>query len=144
MQQTMDTLEVKKVNSEDELEKVFAIRKIVFVEEQNCPPELEWENEEVSTHFLALLNNVPCGACRWRKTEAGYKLERFAVLKEYRGKGIGQALVATVLEDLPQDAGYIYLNAQLDAMPLYSKFGFKAEGPQFEEAGIQHFKMVKS
>ena len=144
MQQTMDTLEVKKVNSEDELEKVFAIRKIVFVEEQNCPPELEWENEEVSTHFLALLNNIPCGACRWRKTEAGYKLERFAVLKEYRGKGIGQALVATVLEDLPQDAGYIYLNAQLDAMPLYSKFGFKAEGPQFEEAGIQHFKMVKS
>jgi len=140
----MDALEVKKISDADELEKVFAIRKIVFVEEQNCPPELEWENEEVSTHFLATLNNVPCGACRWRKTEAGYKLERFAVLKEYRGKGIGQALVATVLEDLPQDAGYIYLNAQLDAMPLYSKFGFKAEGPQFEEAGIQHFKMVKS
>jgi len=144
MQETMDTLEVKKVSNEDELAKVFAIRKTVFVEEQNCPPELEWENEEVSTHFLALRNNVPCGACRWRKTDAGYKLERFAVLKEYRGKGIGQALVAKVLEDLPQDADYIYLNAQLDAMPLYSKFGFKAEGPQFEEAGIQHFKMVKN
>ncbi|MEJ5963674.1 GNAT family N-acetyltransferase [Pedobacter immunditicola] len=144
MQEIMDALEVKKVSNADELAKVFAIRKIVFVEEQHCPPELEWENEEVSIHFLALLNNVPCGACRWRKTEAGYKLERFAVLREYRGKGIGRALVATVLEDLPQDADYIYLNAQLDAMPLYGKFGFKAEGPQFEEAGIQHFKMVKS
>ncbi|MET3113714.1 putative GNAT family N-acyltransferase [Pedobacter sp. CG_S7] len=140
----MDALEVKKVSNADELEKVFAIRKIVFVEEQNCPPELEWENEDVSIHFLALLNNEPCGACRWRKTDAGYKLERFAVLKNYRGKGIGMALVATVLEDLPSDATYIYLNAQIDAMALYGKFGFQAEGPQFEEAGIQHFKMVKA
>ena len=140
----MGTLEVIKVVKEEDLQKVFAIRKIVFVEEQNCPPELEWENEEVSTHFLALFNNEPCGACRWRKTENGYKLERFAVLKEYRGKGIGKALVATVLEDLPKDDGAeVYLNAQLDAMSLYARFGFQAVGEQFEEAGIQHFKMIK-
>ncbi len=139
----MESLAVKKVHHKDELTTVFAIRNVVFVEEQNCPPELEFENEEVSTHFLALLNNIPCGACRWRKTDTGYKLERFAVLKEYRGKGIGKALVAAALEDLPKDADYIYLNAQLDAMPVYGKFGFQPEGPQFEEAGIQHFKMVK-
>lgn len=77
------------------------------------------------------------------KTDQGYKLERFAVLKAYRGKRIGQALVAAALADLPADAHYIYLNAQLPAMPLYAKFGFVAEGPQFEEAGFQHFKMVK-
>ncbi|TDQ07027.1 GNAT family N-acetyltransferase [Pedobacter metabolipauper] len=139
----METLQVIKIKNKEELEQAFAIRKIVFVEEQNCPPELEWENEEVSTHFLALINTNPCGACRWRKTDAGYKLERFAVLKEYRGKRIGQALVAAALHDLPADASYIYLNAQIDAMGLYAKFGFVAEGDQFEEAGIQHFKMVK-
>lgn len=139
----MDTLQVIKVSNEEELAKVFAIRKIVFVEEQHCPPELEWENEEVSTHFLALLNNEPCGACRWRKTEAGYKLERFAVLKKYRGKGVGMALVAAALEDLPKNAPYIYLNSQIEAIPLYAKFGFQAEGEAFEEAGIMHFKMVK-
>lgn len=139
----MDTLQVIKVSNEEELAKVFAIRKIVFVEEQHCPPELEWENEEVSTHFLALLNNEPCGACRWRKTEAGYKLERFAVLKKYRGKGVGMALVAAALEDLPKNAPYIYLNSQVEAIPLYGKFGFQAEGEVFEEAGIMHFKMVK-
>ncbi|EDM35258.1 hypothetical protein PBAL39_13537 [Pedobacter sp. BAL39] len=139
----METLQVIKVADQEELERAFAIRKIVFVEEQNCPPELEWENEEVSTHFLATLDNQPCGACRWRKTDAGYKLERFAVLKEFRGRRIGQALVAAALADLPSDAEYIYLNAQLDAMPLYAKFGFQSEGEQFEEAGIQHFKMVK-
>lgn len=137
------TLQVNKVRNQDDLEKAFAIRKIVFVDEQHCPPELEWENEEESIHFLAELNGEPCGACRWRKTDKGYKLERFAVLKEFRGKRIGQALVAAALADLPADAHYIYLNAQLDAMRLYSRFGFMAEGDQFEEAGIQHFKMVK-
>jgi len=139
----MDTLQVQKAINKEELEKVFAIRKIVFVDEQNCPPELEWENEDVSTHFLALSDHQPCGACRWRKTDQGYKLERFAVLKEFRGQGVGRALIATALDDLPSDANYIYLNSQLDAMSLYAKFGFVAEGDQFEEAGIQHFKMVK-
>ncbi|WP_285057267.1 GNAT family N-acetyltransferase [Pedobacter ginsengisoli] len=139
----METLQVNKVHSKDDLEKVFAVRKTVFVDEQNCPPELEWEHEGESVHFLALLNGEPCGACRWRKTDNGYKLERFAVLMEHRGKRIGQALVAAALSDLPGDAGYIYLNAQLDAMRMYSRFGFIAEGEQFEEAGIQHFKMVK-
>jgi len=139
----MNNIEVNKVTTEDVLEKVFNIRRIVFVDEQNCPPELEWENEDVSTHFLATIDGEPVGACRWRKTDAGYKLERFAVLQAYRGRKVGQALVAAALADLPGDAGYIYLNAQLDAMGLYAKFGFVAEGPQFEEAGIQHFKMVK-
>lgn len=139
----METLQIIKISNQEELEDAFAIRKTVFVEEQGCPPELEWENEDVSTHFLALMDNQPCGACRWRKTDHGYKLERFAVLKEFRGKRIGQALVAAALDDLPADAGYIYLNAQLDAVALYSRFGFVVEGPQFEEAGIRHVKMVK-
>ena len=139
----METLFVNKAIGKEILDHVFAIRRVVFVEEQGCPPELEWENEEESTHFLATMDNQPCGACRWRKTDQGYKLERFAVLKEYRGKRIGQALVAAALADLPADAHYIYLNAQLPAMRLYAKFGFVAEGPQFEEAGFQHFKMVK-
>lgn len=137
------SLQVNKVKHKADLEKVFAIRKIVFVDEQNCPPELEWEHEDESTHFLAFKDGQPCGACRWRKTDNGYKLERFAVLKEFRGKGVGLALVAEALSDLPKDAGYIYLNAQLEAIALYSRFGFVAEGKQFEEAGMPHFKMVK-
>ncbi|MFA6945916.1 MAG: GNAT family N-acetyltransferase [Pedobacter sp.] len=135
-------IEVRKVNDADELQKVFAIRRVVFVDEQNCPPELEWEHEEESVHFLGLVDGIPAGASRWRKTDKGYKLERFAVLKEFRGSGMGQALVGAVLKDLPADARYAYLHAQLAAMPLYAKFGFKKEGEQFEEAGIQHFKMV--
>ena len=133
---------VKKVSDPRNLDSVFAIRRKVFVEEQECPPELEWEFEDESNHFLATVNQVPAGACRWRKTEKGYKLERFAVLPEFRGMGVGQKMVETVLNDLPGDLSTVYLHAQLPAIGLYEKFGFKKYGEQFEEAGIQHFKMT--
>ncbi|MBS1531338.1 MAG: GNAT family N-acetyltransferase [Bacteroidetes bacterium] len=135
-------IEVKKVTDPAELETVFAIRREVFVGEQDCPPELEWEHEDESNHFLATVDGEPAGASRWRKTDKGYKLERFAVLGKFRNKGVGQELVRTVLADLPADAGHVYLHAQIAAVTLYERFGFEKTGPQFEEAGIQHFKMV--
>jgi predicted GNAT family N-acyltransferase len=138
-----ETIQVKKVTDPADLEKVFAIRREVFVGEQNCPPELEWEHEEESNHFLLTVNGVPAGASRWRKTDKGYKLERFAVLKNFRGRGVGQALVQAVLNDLPDDADYVYLHAQVQAVTLYERFGFEKTGPEFEEAGIRHYKMIK-
>jgi predicted GNAT family N-acyltransferase len=134
---------VKRAIDPSDLENVFAIRREVFVGEQNCPPELEWEHEEESNHFLATVDGVSAGASRWRKTDKGYKLERFAVLKNFRGKGVGQALVQAVLNDLPPEADYIYLHAQVDAVTLYERFGFEKTGPEFEEAGIRHYKMIK-
>jgi len=136
-------VKVSRVTDPESLEKVFAIRREVFVGEQNCPPELEWEFEEESNHFLATVDGEAAGACRWRKTDKGYKLERFAVLSKFRGYGVGQAMVKAVLDDLPKDADYVYLHAQIQAVPLYLKFGFEKTGPQFEEAGIQHYKMVR-
>ncbi len=134
---------VSKVTDEASLDKVFAIRREVFVGEQNCPPELEWEHEEESNHFLATVNGTPAGASRWRKTDKGYKLERFAVLKDFRGRGVAQELVKAVLNDLPADANYVYLHAQILAVPLYQKFNFEKTGPEFEEAGIRHYKMIR-
>jgi predicted GNAT family N-acyltransferase len=136
-------IQVRKVTDPADLETVFAIRKEVFVVEQNCPPELEWEFEDESNHFLATVNGEPAGASRWRKTDKGYKLERFAVLKKFRGMGVGQQLVKTVLNDLPKDAEYIYMHAQIQAVSLYEKFNFEKTGPEFEEAGIRHYKMVR-
>jgi len=136
-------ISVQNVTDPTELETVFAIRREVFVVEQNCPPELEWEFEDESHHFLATVDGEPAGACRWRKTEKGYKLERFAVLQKFRGKGVGQELVKAVLADLPPDAAYVYMHAQIQAVTLYEKFNFEKLGPEFEEAGIRHFKMVR-
>jgi len=136
-------IKANKVADPADLEKVFAIRREVFVGEQNCPPELEWEFEDESTHFLATVDGEPAGASRWRKTDKGYKLERFAVLQKFRGLGVGQELVRTVLADLPADAFYVYMHAQIQAVGLYEKFGFVKTGPEFEEAGIRHFKMER-
>ncbi|GAB3921904.1 GNAT family N-acetyltransferase [Larkinella terrae] len=140
-------IEVIQVNRPAELQQVFAIREEVFVKEQHVRSEDEYDEfEKISHHFLAYFDGTPCGTARWRTTSYGIKLERFAVLAAFRGKGVGQELVRTVLEDVfsqqPEPIESVYLNAQITAMPLYARFGFKAVGPMFEECGIQHYKMV--
>jgi predicted GNAT family N-acyltransferase len=87
-------------NDSSFINKAFEIRRVVFVIEQDCPPELEYENEEICQHYLAYYNNVPAATARWRETEKGIKLERFAVLKEFRRKGIAIALVNRLLADV--------------------------------------------
>ena len=140
-----DTIIVRKIDfSDPELEKALAIRRKVFVDEQHCPAELEYANDDVATHFLATCGEQPCGVARWRKTENGIKLERFAVLPEFRGKGIGAHLVRAVLNDLSSDTNKIYLNAQLSAVDFYKPFGFEPVGEEFEEAGIRHRQMLFS
>jgi predicted GNAT family N-acyltransferase len=136
-------ISVQKITAPEDLQKAFAISDEVFVHAQNVPKRLEHEHDDVSHHFLATIDRVPAGAARWRKTDAGYKLERFAVLPAYRRKGVAAGMIEAVLSDLPEDAEYIYLNAQLDAVPVYEKNGFIKTGEPFEEAGIQHFKMIK-
>lgn len=135
-------IEVKKVVSEKDFDAIHRIRRKVFIEEQNCPPELEWENEDECVHFLATVDKVAAGTARWWPTNKGIKLQRFAVLQEFRGIGVGQALVQAVLDDLPAGTLHVYLHAQIQACSLYEKFGFVKEGPEFDEVGIRHYKMV--
>jgi len=139
-------IHVEKVLTEDQLNTIFKIREDVFVIEQEVDPSEEYDEfESTSTHFLAKVNDNPAGTARWRFTDKGIKLERFAVLKPMRGIGVGQMLVKAVVDDIaahPESKGKKrYLHAQLDAMPLYSKFGFQKVGEMFEECNIQHFKM---
>jgi predicted GNAT family N-acyltransferase len=139
-------IHVEKVLTEEQLNTIFKIREDVFVIEQEVDPSEEYDEfESTSKHFLAKVNDMPAGTARWRFTDKGIKLERFAVLKAMRGLGVGQLLVKAVLDDIavhPESKGKKrYLHAQLDAMPLYSKFGFQKVGEMFEECNIQHFKM---
>jgi predicted GNAT family N-acyltransferase len=137
-------ISINKIKNEEEQKTVWAIRHEVFVIGQNCPEELEWEHEEESTHYLALLDGEPVGTARWRETENGIKLERFAVLAVARNKGIGSALVQALTQELGTTGKLLYLHAQLEAAPLYAKFGFKPKGENFWEAGIEHVKMEKA
>lgn len=139
-------LTVEKITDKALFQEAFSIREQVFVHEQNVDPNLERDEfESISRQFIALQNGIPVGTARWRITDFGVKLERFAVLRERRGKGIGTALVAAVLQDIEASieasSKIKYLHAQLSAVPLYEKFGFKKVGDIFEECGIQHYKM---
>lgn len=127
-------------------EKAFEIRREVFVVEQqvSVPEEFD-EFEDESHHFVALDDEErPIGAARWRRTDKGIKLERFAVKKNLRGKGLGSAIVQGTLQHINanSDPGtYLYMHSQLDAVPLYEKFGFQKEGEQFEECKMMHYLM---
>jgi len=134
---------VKKISTTDDLQQAFRIRDTVFVKEQGCPADLEHEHDDTATHFLAIIGGLPAGAARWRRTAQGYKLERVAVLKAYRGKGIASALIEAVLADLPANAEMIYLHAQTGAATLYERHGFRPTGEPFAEAGIPHIRMIK-
>lgn len=141
-------IEVIKITNPEDLQKSHEIRIEVFVEEQHVPVEEEMDEfEDESNHYLALADGTAAGTARWRITDNGVKLERFAVKKQYRRMGVASALMAFVLGEIKKfpelDNKVIYLHSQLDAMPLYSKFGFSKTGNMFEEAAIKHFKMVK-
>uniref|UniRef100_UPI0040485BCE GNAT family N-acetyltransferase n=1 Tax=Algoriphagus sp. TaxID=1872435 RepID=UPI0040485BCE len=137
---------VEKITTKEGLQAAFDIRELVFVVEQEVDAAEEYDEfEDSSVHFLAKVEGRPVGTARWRFTQNGVKMERFAVLKVARGKGVGQALVAAVLGDIDQhpdtNGKKKYLHAQIHAMPLYAKFGFQVVGDQFEECAILHYKM---
>ena len=136
------SIQIQLITTSDMLQKAFDIRREVFVIEQMVSETEEYDQEDVSTHFIALYDGLPVGTARYRTTPNGIKLERFAILKPFRSMGVGSAILQYMLQELSAFEGLIYLHAQLTAMGLYSKFGFEAIGEQFEEAGIQHYKMT--
>ena len=118
------------------------IRREVFVEEQDVDPALEYdEYEDAARHYLLYVDGVPAATARWRETEKGIKLERFATLLSHRNQGLGAQILQKVLDDVIPTGKKIYLHSQLKAIPFYSRHGFKKVGEQFTEADIEHIKM---
>jgi predicted GNAT family N-acyltransferase len=131
------------ISNNEFLRTAFAIRQKVFVEEQQVDPHLEYDEfEKISRHYLATVDNTPAGTARWRSTEKGIKMERFAVLTPYRCQGVGSALLLHLLKDIGKQPKDIYLHAQNQVIPFYEKHGFRISGGEFEEAGILHHKMI--
>lgn len=142
------TLTVRKATNPSELRHAFQIRETVFVKEQQVAPEDEYDQyEDSSTHLIVYdAEEKPCGTARWRQTDQGIKLERFAVLRSHRGQGVGRLLLETILWDIEEDPNAnqqpIYLHAQTPAVGFYEKFGFDAVGEEFEECNIKHYEMI--
>lgn len=117
------------------------IRETVFVQEQGVPLALEWdEHDATASHLLARdATGQPIGT--GRLLPDGH-IGRMAVLTEWRGRGVGSALLRRLLETARQQGQtQLALNAQCSAVPFYQHFGFVAEGPIFDDAGIPHRRM---
>lgn len=141
-------IRVKLVESQDELDQAFAIREKVFSEDLGVAWEETFDRfDQESIHFIAFYDKEPAGSARYRHTEKGIRLERFAVSPEFRGKGVGKRLVQSSLGHIEANrkspGQLIYLHAQLAVMPLYSRYGFYQVGEKFLEANLEHFEMRK-
>ncbi len=122
--------------------KAFKIRTLVFVKEQNVDPKIEYDEfENQCQHFLLYLDGEAIGAARWRETEKGIKLERFAILPEYRNQRIGDRFLKHVLKDVLPKKKPVYLHSQVRSKGLYERNGFVCKGDVFNEADIDHIYM---
>ncbi len=124
-------------------EQALAIRTTVFVQEQGVDEFLEFDGfDKYSYHYLIYEDGKPVATARRRETEEGIKLERFAVLSGYRGKGYGKMLLEQILADILPTPKLIYMHAQKSAVDFYRQYGFKVVGKMFLEADIEHYMMI--
>lgn len=115
-----------------------AVREPVFVSEQQVPLELEWDEDDPRCiHVLAEdPEGRPIGTGRLAPDG---KIGRMAVLREWRGTGVGGALLQTLIDQARAEGlAECRLNSQTEALDFYGRYGFVAEGPEFDEAGIPH------
>jgi predicted GNAT family N-acyltransferase len=141
----MNLLTIRLANQTD-MAAVYAIRTAVFQVEQGVPTDLEFDGEDAgATHLMAQWDKQPVGTARLRRVgDRTVKLERVAVLSDYRGRGIGHQIVVTALNLVAaQSVNRVKIHAQLATRSFYENLGFIAEGDEFVEAGIWHIQMSK-
>ncbi|HYD17128.1 MAG TPA: GNAT family N-acetyltransferase [Patescibacteria group bacterium] len=133
------------VTTEDDLAACMAIRNVAFVDEQNVPAAIEADGLDPSARqFGVRADGQLVGTCRVRLIGSAAKIERVAVMKDYRGKGVGRVLMKYILNELRKngDIHLFKLSSQAYAVPFYEKLGFKTRGHEYLEAGIPHYDMV--
>jgi len=135
---------VRLVDWTDAGEGLRAVRRAVFIDEQAIPEDLEWDAfDAVYRHAIAedaTGTAIGCG----RLLPDGH-IGRMAVLREWRGRGVGAALLVHLI-DLARSRGLAraVLEAQTSAMPFYARHGFVASGDEYLEAGIPHRTMTRT
>ena len=119
------------------------IRFTVFVEEQGVPREIELdEMDERCAHALCLGDAKPVGTARLLPD--GH-IGRMAVLKEWRGRGIGGRLLNALMDEARRRGHReVALSAQVHAVAFYRAHGFVEEGAEYLEAGIRHQAMRRA
>lgn len=136
---------VRRVRTEGELLDAYAVRRAVFIVEQQVPEDIERDHlDATAEHVVAYVGGVAAGAGRLIVDGDVAHIGRLAVRAPVRGSGIGAALLDE-LESVALDRGcrVAELHAQLHARAFYERIDYVAEGPTFVEAGIEHVSMRK-
>ncbi|MFD2741222.1 GNAT family N-acetyltransferase [Sulfitobacter aestuarii] len=135
-----------KIGLSDDIAACRALRRVVFIEEQQVPEAEEIDDlDGVALHLLAREGGVPVGSARIILQGETAKIGRVCVLKSHRGTGLGAALIRAALDVAREQTGVARakLGAQIHALGFYEKLGFVATGPVYLDAGIEHRDMVR-
>jgi len=129
-----------------ELQQAFEVRRQVFSREQSILEDLVFDGrDEEALHIVVKDGEKVIGSARVQFLAGNQaKLERMAVLKRYRRKGIGKEMLLfldAVWKD--KQVQQVIIHAQLEVVPFYKLYGFDELGLPFQEAGIKHIKMRK-
>lgn len=119
----------------------FYVRGMVFVVEQQIDYEIEFDGlDSECVLFVCYKDSLPVGAARLYKGKVG----RVATLSDYREQGIGKALMEFIeVYAISHNLYQLKLHAQLHVKDFYDKLGYTALGEVFQEADIDHIKMIK-
>lgn len=134
----------KKIESITEFIDAIRIRVDVFIKEQRGEPGWEPDEEDKnSRHYIAIEKGEVIGTLRLREYPKGeMKVERLAVKKEYRSKGIGKGLLEYAIKDAKKlETKRIWMQAQCQAESFYNKCGFKSISKPYGLHGIEHLSM---
>ncbi|MDE2598461.1 MAG: GNAT family N-acetyltransferase [Rhodocyclaceae bacterium] len=120
-----------------------AVRETVFVQEQQVPADLEWDEFDVVCRH-AIARNAEGQAIGTGRLLPDGRIGRMAVLPGWRGKEVGSALFERLLQaakfsGMPK----IELHAQTHAAGFYAHYGCIAQGREYMEAGIPHISMTR-
>ncbi len=117
------------------------VREQVFMREQGVPEELEWDGEDAQAIHVIARNDDGEVIGTGRLLRNGH-IGRMAVLADWRGRGVGSALLSALLEEARRlGLKQVFLHAQLQAIGFYARHGFKTHGNVFPDAGIPHRSM---
>ncbi len=142
-------LEVFEATNEAELGICRALRHRIFVMEKKVPLSIESDELDViggvCRHFWIECDGTPVGAARCNESTPGtLKLQRFCVLKAYRGSGVGRHLMKHI-EDFYRELGWkrIQLGAKFHICGFYEKCGYVKASDIYIEADVEHVDMIK-
>lgn len=136
---------IQKVSWQTHQSALKAVREVVFVQEQQVPLHIEWDDEDATAQHLLCLNddNQAIGCARLLQKNGVGKIGRMAVLAQHRGLGIGMALLTKAIAlHTEQGMQKIQLSAQTHAIPFYLRAGFVAISVQYQDANIPHVDML--